>query len=506
MPASADFGLKKSWYLSRGKSNMEIGNYKAAIEAYEKVIEEDSENLEAMRALGIAYESQGFKDKAIAQYDRYLEKNPKDAEIAYRQAEALEWSRYAYRKEDAKKYYRMGLMEKPDNKYRLRYARLLASNRETNGEAIAQYEAVLRSQPRSGDAHRGLAKAYAWNGQNDKAVHHSALAKKYGSSMTDLKSLDSDLRKGREPSVGGEFLFLTQPGTGYDLNGFQLSTLGKTEIGAFVTARAQAGYESYWHAGNESSAGAFVRLGAQGRFDEQQAVDVTLGYHALSPEGRSAAEGGTGNVTLKAEYQYRDVWGYRFAPGFERALRRDSYLSLASAAARTNFFYTDFSWDKEVLEYGIKPYLGWVSTASLSSNIAFGADAVIQAHLNKDGAVGLTVGDLIQVSHYGEDQSALSGSAAGGYFSPQLYLNQYPHLTARLNLSDTQGAELTGGPTFQFVKDQSLNGAWQVGANVSAGYSSQFKKRLHWKVSAGYAKVANKFNQVQVDNSLTYVF
>jgi len=29
----------QSWYLSRGQANMEIGNYKAAIEAYEKVVE-----------------------------------------------------------------------------------------------------------------------------------------------------------------------------------------------------------------------------------------------------------------------------------------------------------------------------------------------------------------------------------------------------------------------------------------------------------------------------------
>ena len=50
----------EAWYLSRGRANMEIENYKAAIEAYEKVVERDPNHRDAMRNLGLAYEKQGL--------------------------------------------------------------------------------------------------------------------------------------------------------------------------------------------------------------------------------------------------------------------------------------------------------------------------------------------------------------------------------------------------------------------------------------------------------------
>jgi Tfp pilus assembly protein PilF len=167
----------ESWYMSRGRSNLEIENYKAAIEAFEKVVERDPGNREAMRSLGIAYDKQGLKDKAIEQFDRYLARWDDDADIAFAQAQALEWSRYAYREKDMLKYYRMGLKRKNDPRMRLKYAEHLAGRKDTSQEAVAQYDKVLEAQPRNAEAHRGLAKAYAWLGQNDLALYHANLAR-----------------------------------------------------------------------------------------------------------------------------------------------------------------------------------------------------------------------------------------------------------------------------------------------------------------------------------------
>ena len=142
LQAGAD-DFVESWYMSRGRSNLEIENYKAAIEAFEKVVERDPGNREAMRSLGIAYEKQGLKDKAVEQFDRYLARWDDDADIAFAQARALEWSRYAYREKDMLKYYRMGLKRKNDPAMRLRYATHLARHKETSQEAVAQYDKVL---------------------------------------------------------------------------------------------------------------------------------------------------------------------------------------------------------------------------------------------------------------------------------------------------------------------------------------------------------------------------
>ena len=154
-PRAGAEDFTESWYLSRGRTNMEIENYKAAIEAYEKVVERDPNHREAMRNLGLAYEKQGLKDKAIETFDRYLAKYDDDPEIAFDQAQALEWSRYAYREKDMLKYYRMGLKRKDDSTMRLKYATHLAQHKESSQDAIAQYDKVLERQPRNPEAHRG---------------------------------------------------------------------------------------------------------------------------------------------------------------------------------------------------------------------------------------------------------------------------------------------------------------------------------------------------------------
>ncbi|MFL5264385.1 MAG: tetratricopeptide repeat protein [Anaeromyxobacteraceae bacterium] len=141
--APARAGVAEGWYVLRGRSNMKIGNYRAAVEAYQKAVELDPGNREASRALGIAYEKNGETDRAIAQFDRYLERFHDDPEIAFRQARYLGWSRYGYRRADAIRYYRMGLARQDDPARRHELARLLANDRATLDEALAEYRALL---------------------------------------------------------------------------------------------------------------------------------------------------------------------------------------------------------------------------------------------------------------------------------------------------------------------------------------------------------------------------
>src|SRR2546426_2999155 len=76
----------EKWYMERGRSNMEIGNYKAAIEAYQKATKLNPDNREAMKQLGLAYEKQGLTTDAIKQFDAYLGRFHDDADIAFKQA------------------------------------------------------------------------------------------------------------------------------------------------------------------------------------------------------------------------------------------------------------------------------------------------------------------------------------------------------------------------------------------------------------------------------------
>jgi tetratricopeptide (TPR) repeat protein len=147
-PSRAAAGVAESWYLSRGRANMKIANYSAAIEAYEKVLEGNAGNREASRSVGLARLHNGETDRAVAAFDRHLARFPDDPEIAFEQARILQWSRYAYRAADAVKYLRMGLAARDDPARRRDLARLLGRDRATLDEALAQYDRLLAASPR----------------------------------------------------------------------------------------------------------------------------------------------------------------------------------------------------------------------------------------------------------------------------------------------------------------------------------------------------------------------
>ncbi|HEY6099768.1 MAG TPA: tetratricopeptide repeat protein, partial [Anaeromyxobacter sp.] len=160
-PASA--GMAESWYLARGRANMDIGNYASAIEAYESALRQNPRSREASRALGIARERNGETDRAVAEFDRHLAAFPDDADVAFRQARILQWSRYAYRSGDAIRYLRMGLAARDDPARRRELARLLGRERATAGEALAEYDRLLAKEPRDPSLREERLKLLLWD-------------------------------------------------------------------------------------------------------------------------------------------------------------------------------------------------------------------------------------------------------------------------------------------------------------------------------------------------------
>jgi cellulose synthase operon protein C len=144
-PAAA--GIAESWYLGRGRANMEIANYGAAVEAYESALRANPRSREASRGLGLAREKNGDTDRAVAEFDRHLALFPDDAEIAFEQARILQWSRYAYRSKDAIRYLELGLAARDDPARRRELARLLARDRATLPRALAEYDRLLAQSP-----------------------------------------------------------------------------------------------------------------------------------------------------------------------------------------------------------------------------------------------------------------------------------------------------------------------------------------------------------------------
>ncbi|GAC1537355.1 MAG: hypothetical protein NVS2B9_03570 [Myxococcales bacterium] len=168
-PAQAD--LSEEWYLFRARADMQIKNYRAAIEAYRKALEKNSGNREALRGVGIAYELNGETDEAIAAYDRFLARYSDDPDVAFKQAHFLGWSRYRYRWKDAIRYYEMGLKLRDVPRERLALARLLGQQKETLPDALEQYRLVLSSSPDDAKVRAEYRKLLLWDPKHrDEAI------------------------------------------------------------------------------------------------------------------------------------------------------------------------------------------------------------------------------------------------------------------------------------------------------------------------------------------------
>lgn len=504
--SAADF--MESWYLSRGRANLEIENYKAAIEAFEKVVERNPAHREALRSLGLAYERQGLKDKSIETFDRYLTLYDDDPEIAFKQAQALEWSRYAYREKDKLKYYRMGLKRKDDVAMRLKYASHLAARKETAQEAIAQYEKILAAQPRNGEAHRGLAKAYAWLGQNDLALYHANQARHTSRREPgDMTALRRDMLKGREPAVEGVLSILAQPEQPFELYGLRLGSLGKMDLSPFTTTTVEVGAEHFWNS-SENRAGAYLSAANQLRFNPAHRVDLLLEYHD-APRGDGLA--------YKFEYVY-DGPSFSLRPGVKREFRYDSFAALIGSRtggrllglARSTLFYADVTTDIGAIHLDVTPFAGWVTAESLSRNGQVGLSAKASTPLPQIGDWDFAAEYVFSLTHYGENQGGFRPSAIeplpGGYFSPQVFVNQIPRLAATYTIDERQELSLTAGPALQYIDEATQRAVFRIGGDAHAAYTARLSKLWLMKLMADYTQIASVYMRFQCNALLVYTF
>jgi tetratricopeptide (TPR) repeat protein len=501
-------GFLESWYLSRGNANMAIGNYKAAIEAFEKVMELNPDNREALRNLGLAYERQGLTDKAIEQFDRYLQTYDDDPEIAFKQAQALEWSRYRYREKDMLNYYRMGLRRRDDPAMRLRYAGHLAGRKDTNQEAIRQFEQVLAQEPRNPEAHRGLARAYAWLGDNDRALYHANLALRSSPREGgDLPALRRDMARGREPNVQGRAGFLVQPEKPFELYGFRLGSAGKVDLTPFTTTTVEAGLEHVRDSSADAT-GAYASLATQYRFNPTNRLDGQVEYRGVTRANRFA---------FRLEYGH-DGDAFSVRPGIRREYKEDSFTALVGSridgrligAARATHVYSEVALEAGALHLSVTPFVGWISAESLSNNEQLGLEAKAALPIWRGAEWAISGEYLAYLTHYGEDHSGVRPSDTeplpGGYFSPRLFVNQIPRVVASYVGGDRNAFSLAVGPAFQYIDEARTAPAFRLGADAHASYTAPVSSRLLARFMADVTQIASVHTRVQIQALLVYTF
>lgn len=539
--------LKESWYMSRGKANMNIKNYKAAIEAFEKLIEINPDNREALRLLGLAYERQGLTDKAIGHYDRYLERFPDDAEIAFKQARYLEDVRLSYRRDDAIEYYRRGLKTKPqshENRRRLarllagnkktideaadeyeilvksnprdaglraEYARLLGGNLDTVDDAIEQYRILLDQHPKDSAAHRELAAAYAWQGDNDRAIYQAQLALRYDSQDQTADQIRNALMKGREPLLKTGLVYLRQSGddSRYDYAGYLLKAGGKTDITPFFTLDAEIGEENYRNDEHKVN-GTLYKLSLQGRIAPGRRVDLDWKYHDFKHADADSE--------FLAQYSNEsDHW--LIALGIRREFKYDSLLSIAGekdvsgqtiGAARSNTVFCKINYEKERLQFSVMPYGGYVSAESTDNNSLIGADADVRYRFLDHGPLLFAVMYKFQIYHYREDQSGLGEdnqpTTAGGYFSPYLFVNNALELEVSYLIQPGSKLVVSVGPSFQYWQSHDDQDERNTGVDLQLVYEMKLSRSLLFTTEGSYYQIASVYRGYDVTALVSYKF
>ena len=178
---------------------------------------------------------------------------------------------------------------------RLKYAQLLASEREDTALAVEEYEGILHDDPKNAEAHLGLARGYAALRQRNKALREANLAVEYGAQG------EGGRRAAQGPAARAraEFRGVCCAGSCSAENRSRSSMAwrrgvgGRADVGTAVTLRAEVGGEDYW-SGGQDAAGGFARADTDFHLDTENDIGLGVGYHTIGERG----------YVGRAEYSY----------------------------------------------------------------------------------------------------------------------------------------------------------------------------------------------------------
>ncbi len=450
------------------------------------------------------------------EYGRVLARDPSHREDALTQLQAVhgkdfETRRFAAqllagepdRRPKAVSRYRALLQEQPaDDHVRLEYARLLGAERETTPEAIREYETVLAHQPENAEAQAGLARAYAWNGDNDRALYYGHQAISHGRRDPELRELEWRLGIGREPRLGGGASLLVQQGGKYGLLGFRFPAVAaRSDVTPFGTVSAQVGFEWYQDPAGAQASGGFFSAESEVRFAPGFKLRAGLSYQTM----RVGVMSWSGLAELDLSGSSTDV-----RIRFVREPRTDSLRALvgslggATPGGGVSTNETSLRVQKRIgdLRLYVEPRLAVLNGIGADVNLEPSLGAGVSLRILAADAVDLSLGYDAQVAHYGHDASA---PTTGGYFSPDVYLVNTPYLGLRFQQPGRR-IELDAGPSLQYQLLHDGTGGWIPGGVARASGTFSLASHLEMTLSGALTRVGDAYVRYDAGLSLSYVF
>ncbi len=404
---------------------------------------------------------------------------------------------------------------------RLKLARLLSAHREDSQVAIAEYERVLAREPRNAEAHGGLSQAYAWLGDRDQALYHSNLSIRYGAEARANAKLRGDLLSGRERRVGPILRgFVQEGGSKTELGGVALSARGRGDLTPFLSLGIEVGFEDFSRSGDDKAAG-FFELDAEYRLNPEQRIEFGLAYHSFTESGRDVL----GRIAFASTPGDETEGGaLRWRVGFERTLRFDSYTALVGeeirdpatgrsqkiGAAREHRFFALVERSGSRISGSLEPYVGWVGARGISANPFIGVRGELKARLATLGVFELSPFYRANLLHYRDDEFGvdplINDPAPGGYFSPELFVEQVPGLALEGRWGERHELSIEGGPAAQFVKDGGGNVRFELGGQARLAYLFALRDSIHWSFETSFTRIGDAYTRGEAKTSLMFEF
>lgn len=474
-----------------------------ALDAYGRAVELRPQDaaLRLERARVLAGE-RGRRTEALAEYRRVLEARPGDKALR------LEYARLLAADESGREAalaeaQRLAAEEPQSREVRLTYARLLGARRETSEGAIVQYEREAAARPESVEAHAGLARAYAWNGDPDRALWHADRALARDPEQPDLTRLRGELGRGREGWLGGAARALSSQAGGKDLAGVQGGLRGSRELTPFARATLEGGGESYAGEGRSAAGGRFA-LTVEGRPSAEARLEGAIAYDGV----RAGAAAATGRVAFA-----RGSASEGFGLFAERRARLDSFTAFAGAPtgqlglATENVAGASVAFLAGPLQVELRPEAGAVTHARSPANGYLGGTATAALPLAAGGTWRLAAALETRGAHYGEDRSAVAGDAlpSDGYFSPSLFLGETARAVLVAEAPLRWRFELALGPALQLVQGAPGEGV-HLGGDARLALWWRVGDRLWWSVAASGEQVGASYTRIGGEAALAAYF
>ncbi len=199
-----------------------------------------------------------------------------------------------------------------------------------------------------------------------------------------------------------------------------------------------------------------------------------------------------------------------------RSAVEDSFQSLvgdsdtAIGGATRDEVFLSYRAERSLFSYSLTPSLGSVDSASERSNpfiqIVGSVDFPIDFRSQLDTSLGYEALFLTFERDNSGFEVAGSEPLSGGYFSPQVFLDQFPYAKLTHAFANATELEAKAGLRLQYVDDAAVSGEIDSGFAGSVSYTRKTTPSRYLIFKVEHNSVADRYERTFVQGQVLFIF